>query len=92
MVKLKKGDIFEFTTLPDWADYDTIYFIVNNVSKYTDDDDKNQDLDIAVIVEFDNHLVKGDATGMTLTEDDFQKFGIKIIKDSVILAKLLLVE
>ena len=89
MIDLKVGDIIKFDTLPEWAEYENIYFIVNNV---TENEEKELDLDVGVIVEFEKHMVKGENTGMTLNEEDMEKFSPSIVEDDAIKAKILLVE
>jgi hypothetical protein len=87
-MKIKKGDIFSFNKLPDWAKYDAIYFIVREVKKEND----STEMDLIVIVELNNYMIKGDETGMELTEDDIKIFDPYIITDEAKIAKLLLME
>lgn len=90
MLNVEKGDIFTFSTLPDWAEYENIYFIVNSESDTGAEDDK--ELNVSVIVEFENHMVKGKDTGIKLTSDDMKTFNPVIVEDNAKLAKILLVE
>ena len=95
MFQLKKGDIFTFGILPDWANYEAIYFVVNEIEEDKSEVKKgftDKNLDVSVIVEFDNHMVKGDNTGMSLTSNDIETFHPSIITDDAKLAKILLVE
>lgn len=95
MFNLKEGDIFTFKNLPSWVEYDSIYFIVKEATETTEMGEKTKkeiDLDLEVIVEFGNHMEKGETTGMTLTEHDINQFKPYIITEETKIAKLLLME
>lgn len=92
MFKVKKGEIFTFKILPEWVKYEAIYFIVKDVKEINEVEKIETIIHSSIIIEFNNHLVKGEDTDMVLTLDDLKIFKPEIVNDTVVLAKLLLAE
>lgn len=86
---VKEGDIFTFEVLPEWADYDNIYFYVESIHY-----DKEFDADMVetrMYVSNENkHVVPDERFKMKFTHADMLEYKPKIITDVSVIARLML--